>query len=208
MRRWAGRRFRGKRRSTSWLAGISTYDVVSGNSSRLVSLTNAGFAAATQFGATIGVVTNADLPPHGGEDSVLTRVVGRLGFMEGRRNAGAGFAAFGFQMRVALVQVSQVAGSAVILTDDLLSSAGMGKENILWQKDVVVPSLPIGNGGAGYDTAAGGMERWLEIDVRAQRRITEDMPVLLWFQTCFVTPTTAVDFRLLGGLRSLLKRPR
>jgi len=93
--------FRGKskRRSVSWIPGITTYDPTAGDSNRLVQL-SAIPGATNAFGATIGLVIASDLPLHGGEDCVVTRVVGRLGFMEGRKNAGAALAAFGFQMRV------------------------------------------------------------------------------------------------------------
>lgn len=207
-RRWASSRSRGRKRATSWVSGISTYDPPGGSNARLVSLTTAGFASANVWGATIGVVINTDLPSHGGEDCVVERIVGRLGFMEGRRNAGAGFAATGYQLRVAVTQASEIAGTATILADEVVTSAGMGKENILYSTDVIVPSLPIGAAGTNYDVASGGMERWLEVNIRARRRVSEDTPIMLWFQTVLAAGTTAADFRLLGGLRTLLKRPR
>lgn len=207
-RRWASSRRRGRKRATSWLAGVTTYDSPGGQSSRLISLTTAGFVSPNVWGSVITPVANTDLPSHGGEDCVLTRMVGRLGFMEGRKNAGAGFAAYGFQLRVAVVQGSEIAGTATVLADELVTSAGMGKENILYMRDVIVPSLPIGAAGTNYDIASGGMERWLDIDIRAKRRVSEDSPILLWFETCLPAGTTAADFRLLGGLRTLLMRPR
>lgn len=211
MMRRRSRGFRRRaRRTVSWLSGVSTYDAsVSGNTTRTITLTQAGLAPPLAWGATIGLVVNSDLPAHGGEDVVLTRIRGRLGFMGGRRDAGAGFANTGFQCRVAVVQVSGIAGTATILGDDLLSSAGLGKDNILWMADVVVPGIPVGATGGGYDLAVGGLEGvWLDVDVRARRKVYEDMPVILWFQTCFAAGTAAADFQLLGGLRTLLMRPR
>lgn len=206
MRMRSRRRFgRGRKRTVSWIDSITTYDGPGALSTRLVGLTNTGFGA-NVFGATIGVVVASDLPKHGGEDAVVTRVVGRLGFFEGRKNAGAGLAAYGFQMRVVLAQVATQGGS--IFTDDFTTSAGMGNDKILFLKDVIVPNVGIGGAGAGYELTVGSHETWLEMDVKAKRRVTEDANIILWFQSVFPVGTTAADFRLAGGLRTLLMRPR
>ena len=72
------RRFRRnvKRRSVSWIDGITTYDAT-GVSNRLLSLTALG---GNVWGVSIGLVIASDLPKHGGEDAVVTRIRGRLGF--------------------------------------------------------------------------------------------------------------------------------
>jgi len=204
MRRWA-RRGRARRRSVSWIDAITTYDSGTGVSSRLLALTNTGLPA-NVFGATIGVVLASDLPLAGGEDAVLTRLVGRLGFVEGRVNSGAGLAAFGYQMRVVVAQVS--ADAAGIFSDNFISSAGMANDKILYMRDTVVSPTAIGAVGAGYENMVGNFERWVDVDVRVKRKITVDMQIILWFQTVFPPGTTGADFRLLGGLRTLLMRPR
>jgi len=162
------------------------------------------------WGVSIGLVLPPDLPMHGGEDAVLTRVVGRLGFMEGRKNAGAGLAAFGFQMRVAIVQSDMVplaAGGFAPSGFDFTSSVGMGNDDVIWEHDVIVPIVAIGGAGAGYDLIPGGYTRWLEIDTGAKRKVQEDRGVIVWMQTIMPAGTTGVDFRMLGGLRTLVMNP-
>jgi len=202
--RFRGRGFR-RKRSVSWLAGLSSYDGPGGTSARVIGL--AAIAGAPNvWAASIGLVIPADLPLHGGEDAVLARVVGRLGFMAGRKNAGAGLAAFGFQMHVALVQSDFLPGGTVSPWD-FTSSVGLGNDDIMFSSDVVVPSVAIGGAGTGYELAVGGMERWLEMDVGVKRKVQEDRCIILWFQTVMPGGTTGADFTLLGSLRSLLMRP-
>jgi len=209
VRRRFARHFRGRRkRSCTWLAGVTTYDPVAGGSSRLTALTQAGFTTANVWGAVISPVAAIDLPLHGGEDAVLTRLVGRFGFMEGRKDAGAGLAAFGFQMRVAFQLGRQQQGTATVLADELVTSAGMGSEDILWFRDVIVPAQTINAAGSGFDVAFTSGPFWqAEFDIKVKRKIHEDTPVLLWFQTVLPPGTTGADFRLFGGVRSLLMRP-
>lgn len=202
-RRFSRGRFR-KKRSVSWIAGVTTYDPAAGVSNRLIGL--APLTTANVWGASIGVVIPSDLPLHGGEDAVLTRIVGRLGFMDGRKDAGAGAAAFGFQMRVTIAQ-SDFLPAGIVTPFEFIASAGMGSDDILFESDVIVPNQAIGAAGAGYDLLAGGYERWLEIDTSAKRKVQEDRAIIIWFQTVLPAGTNAADFRLLGGLRSLLMRP-
>jgi len=200
------RRFGGKRkRSVSWLAGFSSYDAGAGTSNRLIALA-AIPGSPNVWGASIGLVVPGDLPLHGGEDCVLTRVVGRLGFTDGRKDAGAGFAAFGFQMHVALVQSDFLPGGTVTPWD-FTSSVGLGNDDIMFSSDVIVPNAGIGAAGAGYELMVGSYERWLQMDVGVKRKIQEDRCIILWFQTVLPAGTSAADFRILGTLRSLLMRP-
>lgn len=204
MRRRSFRRS-AKKRKVSWLEGVSTYDEATGVSSRLLALSN---LTGLVWGANIGVVIPTDLPMHGGEDAVLTRIRGRIGFTDGRKNAGAGVAAFGFQMRVLLVKSDFIPALGTVSPFNYVTSAGLGADNILWFADVIVPNGSSGAAGAGYDNIINGsLERWLEIDVQAKRRVDGDSAILLWFQTVFPAGTTGADFRLIGGLRTLLMSP-
>lgn len=201
-------RFRGRRkkRSVSWIPGITSYDPVAGNSFRLIPLA-AVAGAANVWGASIGVVIPSDLPLHGGEDAVITRVVGRLGFGAGRKDAGAGLVSFGFQMRVTIAQ-SDFLPAGTVTPWDFTASAGMGNDDILWESDVLVSSLPFaGAGGPPWDTFGCFPGQWLEIDAGARRKVQEDRMILLWFQTVLPAGTTGADFILLGGLRALMMRP-
>jgi len=198
--RFRGKGFR-KKRTVSWLEGVTSYDAIAGVSNRLVSL---AVVSGNVWGANIGVVIPTDLPMHGGEDAVLTRIRGRLGFMDGRKDAGAGMAAFGYQMRVLVVKSDFIPAAGTVSPFDYTSSAGLGNDDILWEADVIAPNQAIGAAGAGYDLLAGGYERWLDVDVQAKRRVDGDSAILLWFQTVMPAGTTGADFRLIGGLRTLL----
>jgi len=198
-----GRR-RGKRRSVSWIDGVTTYDEAAGVSNRLEALNN--FPASNVWGASIGLVIASDLPKHGGEDAVVTRIRGRIFACEGRRNAGAGLAAFGFQMRVVIAQTDFLP-SGTVTPWVFTSSVGLGNDDILWFGDLVVSPTAIGAAGAGYENMVGNAEHWLDIDVMAKRKVQEDRLLVLWFQTCLPAGTTGADFRWLGGLRTLLMNP-
>jgi len=204
-RRFVSRR--GRKRSTSWIASLTSYDSVAATSNRLISLAAVPGAAANVWGAVIGLVVPSDLPLHGGEDAVLTRIRGRLGFVEARVNSGAGLAAFGYQIRVVVVQTDWVP-PAVVSPFQYTSSAGLGNDNILHMQDVVASPTAIGAVGAGYENMVGNFEQWLELDIKAKRRLQEDRMIAIWFQTILPGTATGGDFRLLGGLRTLLMRPR
>lgn len=201
--------FRGKRKRTvSWVAGISSYDPTAGTSSRLIAMSAVpGFT--NLWGVSIGVVLGPDLPIHGGEDAVLTRVVGRLGFLEGRKNAGAGLAAYGFQMRLLIVQSDMIPQGTGFAPSgfDFTSSLGEGNDDILFMRDTAVSATAIGGAGTGFDLTPGRFTGWVEFDVGAQRKVQEDRGIILWMQTIMPAGPTGVDFRMLGGLRTLIKRP-
>lgn len=206
MRRF--RRFGNRRakRSVSWIDGLNTYDNVAGTNARLTALAALPGAANIWF-ASFALTTSADLTLHGGEDAVLIRTVGRLGFFAGRRDTGAGFANYGFQMRCALVQVDVDPTSGLSGARIWTSSQALGSDDILHSRDVLVHGIPVGAAGAGYD-AVGYNVLSEEFDVRAQRKLQQDRLVTLVMQTVLPAGTTAADFILLGGLRMLVKRPR
>jgi len=192
------------RRSVSWIDGVSTYDETTGVSNRLVAL--AQFPATNVWGASIGLVIASDLPKHGGEDAVVTRIRGRLGFLEGRRDSGAGNAAFGFQLRVVVAQTDFLP-AGVVTPWVFTTSVGLGNDDILWFADTVVSPSPVGAAGAGYELVVGNHIQWLDIDVQAKRKVQEDRLLVLWFQTVHAPGTTGADFRMIGGLRTLLMNP-
>lgn len=193
-----------KRRTVAWVPGVSTYD--SASHSRLISLTSLSAAAASTFAASIALTDSADLSLHGGEDAVLTRIRGRLLFSDGRVNAGAGLAANSFQLRVAVVQ-TDISPALAVTPLDLTSSAGLGNDNILWCLDVIVPSNTTSGVGTGMD-AINWDGRYLDLDVKAKRKLQVDRQIVIWFQTMLPGGTTGGDFRLRGGLRTLLMRSR
>lgn len=205
------RAFRARRakRSVAWIPGFSTFDDTNGTSNRLLTFAQVPTVALT-WGVASMLTTDTDLSLHGGEDAVLTRIRGQLGFVEGRKNAGAGLAAYGFQVRVviALSEIQSGLGAAAPLNDSFLTSNALGQDRIMWSKETVVSPTAIGAAGAGYELMTGRFTNWLEIDVRAQRKLASDSQVVMYLQTILPAGSTGADMRCIGGLRMLVKRPR
>jgi len=203
--RFRGRGFR-RKRSVSWLAGFSSYDAGAGTSNRLIALA-AIPGSPNVWGASIGLVIPGDLPLHGGEDCVLARVVGRLGFMDGRKDAGAGPAAFGFQMHVALVQSDFLPGGTVTPWD-FTSSVGLGNDDIMFFQDIIVPGTSVLVTPGATPPVSDQPSFEMSLDITTKRKIDSNRQLVLWFQSAFdAAVTTQVDFRLYGGLRMLMMRP-
>lgn len=209
MRRRFGR-LRGRKRSVAWIPGFSSYDDPNGVSNRLLT-----FAAVpnttTTWAVAVQLTTDADLTLHGGEDAVIERIRGRVVFVEGRKNAGAGLAAYGFQVRLVVAQCEILpaggAGSPPF-NQSFVTSADMGNDAILWNSDTVVSPTAIGGAGAGYENMVGNLTQWLDVDIRAKRKLQSNSQIVMFMQSCFPAGTTGADMRFLGGLRMLLKRPR
>lgn len=204
MRRRFGRRH-ARRRAVSWMPGFSCFDVgaITPGSTRLFAFAGPIAGTAATWGVAVQMVTAADLTLHGGEDAVLTRVRGKLIFMNGRKNAGAGLAPWSFSLRACLAMHSQLPSGA--FGDEFTSSAGLGSDAILWTGETIVSS------GNLIDSvnALGADQFWsLDVDVKAKRRITEDEVPTFFFQAVFPAGTTGADMRIAGGLRTLLMRPR
>lgn len=204
MRRRSFRSGRGRRRSVAWIPGLTTYDTANGLNARAITLAVVRAAVPNTFGAAVQMTTDADLSLHGGEDAVITRILGRLYFTDG---TGAVGAATGYQLRVVLAY-QDVNPDGTTAATDFTTSDGLGIDNILWEKDVIVSSVATAGAGTGLDgivfTEGFGM---LDIDCKAQRKLQSNSQLILWFQT--VTPAAAARaFVLRGGLRMLLKRPR
>lgn len=209
MRRRFGRRF-GRKRSVSWIDGFSSYDDANGVQARLLSFAGPIADSTNTWGVAVQLTVPADFALIGGEDAVMTRIVGRVAFVEGRRNAGAGLAAMGFQARLVVYQPSLVetaVGGAVFNRSFTLSSH-MGDETIMWMRDTVVSPTAIGVAGAGYELMVGNHIQWVDVDIRAQRKLQVDKPVAFLLQAVFAAGTIGADCRMLGGLRMLVKRPR
>lgn len=207
--KWRRRRGFGRRRRTvAWIPGFTAQDIGTVAQSRLLTLTNVSTALfANVFGAAVQLTVKDDLSSHGGEDAVLTRIVGRLGFFNGRVDVGAGAAAATFITRMLVVQADTIETSAATMPFEFLSSNGLGQDDILHTDEVVVPGTSVLRPtGATFDTAV-PTER--VIDIRVKRKLQQDRQVFLWFQSAFndVT-TTSADFRIYGHLRMLLMRPR
>lgn len=162
--------------------------------------------------AAIDVVLQNDMQMHGGEDCVLERMRGRFLLFNARSGVGGTPASVtgGFVVKCVIALTEVVDDTTSLLSPTpFVDSQGLGRDNILWQRDVLVSGTTIlgsGSSVAGeFDTLN---DYWFEIDVKAKRRIQENQTIILWFQTVIGALTPNLDFRMVGGLRTLLKRPR
>lgn len=205
-----GRRFR-RKRSVAWLPGVTGYDLVTPATTRLMSLAQVSVALYPNvWGAAIGLTTNTDLTLHGGEDAVMTRIVGRLNFSAGRRDTGAGFAAYTFVQRV-LVAQTDTTDTGSVMPFEYLSSNGLGNDDIMYFSDVIVPGTSVLETTGPTSPLSQQNSYWLDIDVSVKRKVDSNRHIVLWFQTAELGSgggaTVGLDFRLFGGLRLLMTRP-
>lgn len=201
MRRMRRRSFGRRRASVAWIPGLSGYDTALPTFDRALTLLSQAPVAANTWAVPVAAVTPTDLSLHGGEDAVLQRMRGRILCVNGRINLGAGLVASTFPLRV-LVTLAQSDASGIFALD-YTTSVGLGRDEILWTGETICSQGTIRD--SDPPTA---VWQWLEVDVRAKRRMQESALVVFWFQTVLPVGTTAADFRLVGGVRSLLKRPR
>jgi len=197
-----------RKRSVAWIPGVTGYDIVTPSQTRLLTLTQVSAALYPNvWGAAIGLTSDTDLSMHGGEDAVMTRIVGRLGFTTGRVDAGAGVAATTFLLRCVCAQ-TDTTNTGNVMPFEYLSSNGMGNDDIMWFRDIIVPGTSVlEQTGA---TAPGGTQTdyELDVDIGVKRKLESNRQLVLWFQSAFNAATvTQVDFRLYGGLRMLMMRP-
>jgi len=201
-----GRRFR-RRRSVAWIPGVTGYDLVTPDTTRLIGLTQVSAALYPNvFGAAIGLTTNTDLTLHGGEDAVMTRIVGRLGFTAGRINQGAGLAAATFICR-SIVAQTDTTDTGAVMPFEYLSSNGLGNDDIMSFHDFIVPGTSIlENTGAAVPLGTQPSYEF-DYDVSVKRKVDSNRQIVLWFQTALAGAFVGADFRMYGGLRMLLMRP-
>lgn len=203
MRRFGRRRFGGRRRaSVAWIPGFSGYDTAVPTNQRTITLASQGAVAPNTWAVPVALVTPTDLSLHGGEDAVLTRIRGRFMLLNGRVDSGAGFAAATFPVRVVIALAQSDASGVFSL--DYTTAAGLGRDEIIHETEAMVSQAVLTDS---TPSAALGWN-WIEIDSKAKRRMQESALAVMWFQTVLPVGTIAADFRYIGGLRTLLKRPR
>jgi len=210
-RRRARRGFRGKR-SVGWITGLSGIQAAPTNqTSRLVTMAPL-FTGSTTQATAIRLVNEEDIRDHGGEDCVLERIRGRLLFFNLRQNVSATPAPVvgGTFCRVVVVQqdIDTEAASGLLGVDYTLPES-LGRDNILWTKDVLIAGTNVtGVGTTGVSETTTINDFWFDIDVVAKRKVQRDREIVIWVQTNIAALTPNLDFRFAGFLRLLLKRPK
>lgn len=199
------RRGAGKR-SVAWIPGLSYFDGASGTDYTVLPF--AAVPGLTNiWGVATSMTTDTDLTLHGGEDAVFQRLRGSLLFTSGRRDGGAGNAAFGCCFQVILAQTDTLPGGNVT-PFNFCTSTGLGNDDILGRWTVGCSSVADGAAGTGLDAVGPSFAQWLHLDVKARRKLQTDRHLVLWYQTALPAGTIAFDCRARGSLRMLLKRPR
>lgn len=203
-----GRRFRGRRRTVAWIDGLSG---MTANPSQARTLAFSLLAGSTSaYAAAVQLTTDADLQMHGGEDVVVTRIVGRLLAYGGRVTVAAPVAASLFARM--LVHQSDVTAVSSIAPVDYTLGAGLGRDDILWSRDVRISGTTIvGNGTAAATETSTLTNDWVDVDIRAQRKLQQGRHLFFDIQ---LQPAgggagnVPVDCLLAGSLRMLVKRPK
>lgn len=197
------RRSFGRKRSVAWIPGFSCYDDATGVDARTFGFAGPVPGTLHTWGVAVVLCDATDLPLHGGEDAVIERIRGKLYFFNGLVNAGAGLLASSFALRVVVAQHEP--NPAGTFNESFVSSNDMQQDRILYEGEtwVTADNHTVSNPNFDFD-----QPHFLEIDVRAKRRVQEDNIIALYFQTVLPAGTTAATMKMSGGLRALVKRPR
>lgn len=199
------RRFRGfarrAKRSVSWARGISSWDGTVPIQTRLWTF-SAGPIAGVRHSSTL-LVDNTDINEHGGEDTVLERVRGRLVFHIGQTDVGA---ALDFHCLFSIVQLDASATGAVNNLD-FTSSEGLGFDQILWQQYFYVSRLNLLTSAVTASSLVGQLGV-VDVDCKAKRKLTRNRLIYIDISTTNEGAVVVGSCRSAGALRVLLKRPR
>jgi len=151
-----------RKRHTNWIPGLNFGESVDAATISLA----VGVPTASVNSFTVPLTDDADLSQSGGENAVLTRVVGELRFFAAQYDTTPA-PAF---MRWAIFVADDVLGS--IALPDLWQNLALSNENIISSGSVLVPGtncLTASNDGQ-FDEAS----RWVSIDTSAKRRLDDD----------------------------------
>lgn len=204
MRRWRGIRGRRLKRSVNWTPGVTDFNTTGPAQARICTWAAIAAGSNTYFFLS-GILGDADLAQHGGEDAVVTRIRGRLRFWNSRFTVASPVQGTCFvRTLVVMLQITE-AGAAFM--PDYTTSDGLGRDEVMWSKDHLISGPVL----AATDSAQNCDAGWIDIDVKAKRRCQNRYYPVLVHQT--VAPgmgaaNVPVDFVRAGGIRTLLMRPR
>lgn len=186
-----------RRRSVAWEAvsfgeNLGVLDRVT-----VTLLTQAGRNGGSSF---FQLTNSGSLQSHGGEDTVVTRVVGDIHVVGGAKNATPTSAFINF----AIVQAMSDAQNSTVPLQQMFNTNDAARDNILWQRTLWCPALPV--------AAPTALQPWVvstQVDVRAQRKLQEENQLYLLVSSAGPGNDTIVNQVTFSGcLRLLLKRPR
>lgn len=197
MRRFRKTFRRGSKRSVSWES--VTLSNLDGELDRVTYLLNpvAGTRGAQAFLQLLGPES---LQSHGGEDAVITRIVGDVHIVGGTFNATptSGFIHF------SIMQKESNSTTGLVEPQSMFVSGDAAKDNVLYDETLWCPALPV--------AAPTALQPWkvsTHIDVRARRKLTEENFVYAVFGSAGALGATIINqLTVAGTLRLLIKRPR
>lgn len=188
---------RGSKRSVSWLPGQIASNL--GQTDRSVTnlISTPGASGGCAF---LALVTALDLPLHGGEDAVVTRIVGDIHLIGGR--GGIPIAPVGGFLHVSILQKEVDSQLATTVEQNMFHFLNQGKDNVLFDCTLWCPALPVG---------VPLIQPWpisIHIDTGVRRKVQEDNEIFLCFSSAGPIGDSLIDeVTWAGGLRVLLKDP-
>jgi len=188
----------------AWIPGVSGLDPSAPAQAKVLTLTSLSTSTNT-YAAALILVNDADLSMHGGEDAVMTRIRGQLWFYGQTYDTG-GPAGTWARLVIAL---SEVDSSGNVFPAAYSDGPGLGRDEIMWERDILVtPATILCNGsGTGAETTSLYSAR-IDVDVKAKRRLDSAKVPVLWYQTVKSGAAVPTAVTYAGGLRMLLRRPR
>jgi len=185
-----------RKRTAKWIDSL-TFTTLSGQTDRAAyALTPvAGTNGAQVF---FQLVNNVNLAEHGGEGTVLSRVVGDVHIIGGRKN---GVPTSGF-VHLSIMQKESNATTGLVEPQTMFEALDSGKDNVLYDTTLWCEALP---------AAVPAIQPWpvsVHLDVRVSRRVDNEYFPYLVIGSAGAPGGTLIDeVTLAGSLRILLKRP-
>lgn len=197
MRRFRRTFRRGSRRSVSWES--VTFSNLDGQLDR-VTYTLTPIPGTFGAQAFLQLLGPELLQSHGGEDAVLTRIVGDLHIVGGAFNATPTSCFVHFT----ILQKESNSTTGLVEPQSMFVSGDAGKDNVLYDETLWCPALPV--------AAPTQLQPWkvsTHFDVRARRKITDENYVYAVFGSAGGAGATIInEITVAGGFRFLVKRPR
>lgn len=207
MRRRFGRR-RSFKRQTSWIAGISGFDYGTPAASRSVTFSAITGVDANYRLATASITSDTDLQYHGGEGMVVNRIVVDYIFYSMR--IATDTAATIPCLFLVYQAESELGDPTSFFGQDLISSAGLGSEDVLYTQ-LVIPSAGTSftRGSAGdLGTTEAYVDARVRANIKARRRIMRDRHLYWSLATVDDGANVPQDCRFTGFLKTLVTRGR
>jgi len=185
------------KRSVNWIDSL-TFTETNGTLDR-TAYTMTPIAGTNGAQVFLQLINNQNLAEHGGEDCVVSRIVGDVHIIGGRLN-GTPTSAF---VHVSIIQKESNATTGNVEPQNMFDALASGQDNILYDTTLWCPALPV---------AVPAAQPWpvsVHIDVRVSRKIQNENYLYFVFGSAGGAAATIInEITVAGALRILVKRPR